>query len=870
MPSFRLLPNDAPARVPAIERRPAAAAPVTAAAALLLFATGLVLVVAEGVRAGEIGVVENFALADDREKALEDLVPGTEDFFYYRCLHLLATERFDAIEPLLADWVKGHGETPRVWEIRSRRALATSDADPKATIDYLVRHLGVSFGHERVVPGAEPQLPTALDPALVAPAAWSARARAHSPDTIDAWEDAALRRIAAGEEPAAPLDRIRRRQLLSRIQRPDIPGLVKLVADDLREQDSGGFGSLPVHRLLTLAQLRELLELEPRLRDDATMVTATLVRLQPTPDEDPRAPAVLRAYLERLEPFARGLGPVHNSLKALVLHHRLLLDRREGRVDKGVFLEYLALPRPQGYVSPKLLAADAARAFPCNLGQAYEGCLLPPIGDDEPLVRALVAGFLVDAADTREFEPFLEKGWLERLFAETKLLAGLGEPAKHAAVLGPAAYRALRDRVDIEILPSNPATFAPDAPVALEVAVKNVPELAVRIFEIDTLAHYRGTLAEVDTDIPLDGLEPTAETVLRSEDDALRRSVRRVELPQLARPGIYVVDFVGNGRSSRALVRKGRLRPLVVGTASGQRFTILDDAGRAVTGARLWIEGREYVAGDDGTVLVPPSTAPGRKPVVVTATLALPDGTSATISSLDSFDHEGEALQLVAGIHVDRESLRTRRTAEVVVRPSLVVNGRPASITAIEEPRLTIRSVDLDGVPAVREIAPFPLFEDRDSIHEFLVPQRLAEVTFTLSGRVKRLAAGGEKADVAASRGFAVNQIDRTDKVEDLFLARSADRWLLEVRGKSGEPRPSRPVVVTLKAREYRHPFSVSLKTDARGAIDLGPLDGIDTVSAQGPEGTAHSWNPAADRATLPQSSVRSTSTADSSPRAGS
>lgn len=819
---------------------------------LPILAAGLLLPAAA--RAGEIGFAETFALAEDREKALEELVPGTEDFFYYRCLHLLATERPAACDPLLADWVRAHGETPRVWEIRSRRALATYDADPKATIEYLVRRLGVGFGHERVVPGAEPQLPTALDPALIAPQAWTDRARAHSPDTIDAWEDGALRRIAAGAEPGAPLDRVRRRQLLSRLVRPDIPGLAKLVADDLREPDAGGFGSIGIHRLLTLEQLRELLELEPRLRDDATMVAATLARLQPTADEDPRDPAVLRAYLGRLEAYARGLGPVHNSLKALVLHQRLSLDRREGRFDKQAFLDYLALPRPQGYVSPKLLSTDAARAFPCNLGQAYEGCLLPPVGDDEPLVRAYLGRFLVDAADTKEFEPFLEKGWLDRLFAETKLLAGLGAPDKHAAILGPAAYRALRDRVDIEILPSNPHTFAPDAPVALEVAVKNVPELTVRIFEIDTLGHYRTTLAEVDTDIPLDGLEPTAETVLRSADDALRRTVRRVELPQLSRPGIYVVDFVGNGRSSRALVRKGRLRPLVVATASGQRFTILDDAGRKVRGARLWIEGREYAAGDDGTVVVPPSTAPGRRPLVVTAPIALADGTTAEISSLDTFDHEGETLALSAGIHVDRESLRTRRTAEVVVRPALLANGRPVSIAAIEEPRLTIRSVDLDGVPAVREIAPFPLFEDRESIHEFLVPQRLAEVTFVLSGKVKRLAAGGEKADLAASRTFTLNQIDRTDKVEDLFLVRSADRWLLEVRGKSGEPRPSRPVGVTLKARDVRHPFTVQLKTDVQGAIDLGPLEGIESVSAQGPEGTAHAWTLAPDRTTLPQS----------------
>ncbi|MFM8891392.1 MAG: hypothetical protein ACKOTB_07175, partial [Planctomycetia bacterium] len=835
-----------PLRIPGVVIRP------WSSGVARCFCLGVSLL-ASAASADEIRFVERFALADDREATLEELVPGTEDFFYYRCLHLLATERFAAVEPLLVDWVKAHGETPRVWEIRSRRALLTFDADPKATADYLVRRLGVSFGHERIVPGAEPQLPTALDQALVAAQAGAERAGAQAPGTLEAWEDAALRRIAAGNEPAAPLDRVRRRQLLSRLVRPDIPGLATLVAEDLREQDSGGFGSLPVHRLLTTKQLEELLALEPRLRDDAAFVTARLTRLGPSADEDPRELATMRAYLDRLEAYAGRLGPAHNSLKAIVRHHRLALDRREGRHDKQAFLEYLALPRPQRYVSPKLLSGEAARAFPCNLGIAYEGCLLPPVGDDEPLVRGLLAHFLVAAPDTKEFEPFLEKGWLDRVFAETKLLAGLGVAEKHAAVLGPAAYRAIRDRVDIELLPSNPATFAPDAAVSLELAVKNVPELLVRVFEIDALAHYRGSLAEIDTDIPLDGLTPTAESVLRSKDDPLRRTVRRVDLPQLERPGVYVVDFVGNGRSSRALIRKGRLRPLVVGPASGQRFTVLDDAGRKVAAPRLWLEGREYVAAEDGTILVPPSTAPGRKPIVVTAAVPVAGGGQATISSLDAFDHQGESYELSAGIHVDRESLRTRRTAEVVVRPSVFVNGRPVSVGVLEETRLTIRSVDLDGTPAVKEIAPFPLFEDRESVHELLVPQRLAEVTFILSGKVKRLAAGGEKQELSVSRSFAVNQIDRTEKIEDVFLVRSGERFLLEVRGRNGEPRPSRPVAVTLKAREFRGPFTVHLKTDADGGITLGPLDGIESVSAQGPEGVSRSWPLAADRATYPQ-----------------
>ena len=35
------------------------------------------------------------------------------------------------------------------------------------------------------------------------------------------------------------------------------------------------------------------------------------------------------------------------------------------------------------------------------------------------------------------------------------------------------------------------------------------------------------------------------------------------EFPQINKPGIYVIDFIGAGKSSRALIRKGQLRTLV-------------------------------------------------------------------------------------------------------------------------------------------------------------------------------------------------------------------------------------------------------------------------------------------------------------------
>ena len=65
------------------------------------FAAGVFLCVAAWqTQAAEIGYLEDFALAKDRTVPLQQLIPGTEDY-YYHCLHFQNTEQFDKVNGLL-------------------------------------------------------------------------------------------------------------------------------------------------------------------------------------------------------------------------------------------------------------------------------------------------------------------------------------------------------------------------------------------------------------------------------------------------------------------------------------------------------------------------------------------------------------------------------------------------------------------------------------------------------------------------------------------------------------------------------------------------------------------------------------------------
>ena len=93
-----------------------------------LFVAGIIVLLSTAGFADEIRYVEDFALATDRIKALQQLIPGTEDHYFYHCLHNQNTEQFDQVEQLLGAWIKRYGYTPRVREIQNRQALQQHDA----------------------------------------------------------------------------------------------------------------------------------------------------------------------------------------------------------------------------------------------------------------------------------------------------------------------------------------------------------------------------------------------------------------------------------------------------------------------------------------------------------------------------------------------------------------------------------------------------------------------------------------------------------------------------------------------------------------------------------------------------------------------
>ncbi|MFK7741767.1 MAG: hypothetical protein AB8H80_15720 [Planctomycetota bacterium] len=768
---------------------------------------------------------ERFALASDRGAVVADLIPGTPDYYYFQCRERLDARDFESVRRILPTWIKRHGRTSRVIEIENREALLSFGDNQERTFDFLRKRLAVQFNHERIVPGQTSDLPTRLDPTLLQQSALTKRALTRHRGTVDGFHDEAL----AGLCQSADLDEKQLHSLLGRLDRPDVPNLPALIVRDLSRRASRGFGQLKIHGLLRREHLDECLQLRAELLQDQRFVQAYLQRLQPDSDiawwhdTDERS-----AYLQRLSNFVDRLAPRFNSLKAHVLYHRLQHDLEMGVPNKGRFLAYIRLPRRSGYAAKSHIDRFTRRNEHVNLRTSYP-TLMDAIGDDVALLRTYLEHFFASEDSVDAYSLFLDKRWLQRVLAETKLLAGAGEGNSgemerwYSLLDDPAYLETLEQRVELRFPSSQKTQFGARDAVSLTIETKNVPALLVKVFAIDSYRYHVEKQKSVDASIDLDGIVANSEQTYSYNDAPMRRVSRTFDLPMLTEPGTYVVEFVGNGTSSRVVVHKGGLRMVETPTAAGHLLRVYDEQGKHVPEAIAWFGGQEYAGDDRGEILLPYSTSPGRKQVVLR---------HQSRSSMAPFQHRAESYRLHDSIYVDREALIAGNRAEMVIRPHLQLAGRTVALQLLSDPLLTITATDLDGVSTTQEVRDLTFGDDGSALHAFRVPNRLKQLDVQLKAKVEGMD-GKQVALTGSAHSFAFNGIDATSETGVPLLMRTRGGYAVELRGKSGEPLAGRVCQLKLWHRSYRETIQVSLQTDEQGRIALGPLADITLIQVQ-------------------------------------
>lgn len=782
----------------------------------------------------KIGFIERFALADDRADALKELIPGTEEYYFFHALHYQNSGQLEELSPVLDQWTKRFEHSSLRKEIENRQALLTYESDPQATLRYLKRELGLVFNHQRELQQTNPNLATSLDQSSIA---------------LEAIIKRSLRNERnLGEVSAAGIDWLMRhwsdvklsvpqkRELLGKLIRPDYSALVDALAEDFARKESRGFGEFNVHGMLLLKQLEALTKVRPELLNDQNFVLTMLGKLRPGADVDiGNDRLALEAYLDRAWEFVATLKPAFHSLKAHVLYRRLQRDQSRGEYNDERFLTYLQLPRPVANVNPKFRERIELWRHPVDLNfDARAATGFPPIQVDAELVRDYLLHLLAGQDASEVFAPYLTSDYLKATLAEANIVAGKGDAERWSSLLTPGAYQELKDRVDLDFDPTCKEHFNDGETVEIDLHVKNVENLIVKVYEINPFNYFQNFSQQINTDLNLDGLVANEGMSFDYNDSPFLRTRRSFKFPQLKTArGVWVIEFIGNGKSSRALVRRGNLQYVTRSSTAGHVLRILDHQRQPVSGAYAWLGGRRYEQDEDGEITIPFSRQPGRSQVI------LADGEGFAV--LENLSLQGEAYALESGFYIDREELLATHEAKVAVRPNFTLNGAAADVELLEDVVLTILSTDLDGVQSTASVPDFKLFAHKESTHALRIPERLATLQFQLTAKVKNLSKGIDES-LTAGDSVMINQFATTDAVADLFFAKVDGAYQVQVLGRTGEPQKNLAVNLNMRRDDFRTDVRTTLRTDDTGTIALGVLNGIYRVSATAPNGQDHRW----------------------------
>lgn len=151
--------------------------------------------------------------------------------------------------------------------------------------------------------------------------------------------------------------------------------------------------------------------------------------------------------------------------------------------------------------------------------------------------------------------------------------------------------------------------FTVDEEVSLEVIVKNVKILHVKVFEFNTETYYKKNLQPFNTGVNLDGLDASESNQYNYDVPGNIRHRETYNFPQLkGRVGLFIVELMGNGVSARAVIKKGSLSLVNRSTIAGHLAYVLDENKEVCASERtgVWFDSKYYPADKDtGRVFIP-------------------------------------------------------------------------------------------------------------------------------------------------------------------------------------------------------------------------------------------------------------------------
>ena len=593
------------------------------------------------------------------------------------------------------------------------------------------------------------------------------------------------------------------------------------------------------------------------------------------------------SYLNKLYEYAINKVTSSNSGQYtcrayIVWHYMYFMEEIYGRYDIEAIIEYLAIPKVSSYMRHdeggffKAIKTAVTGQPQANVGARFDFLTafngVPSWDrsqDTEFMKRFLLKLFQYPemwqtfinlksneirsstAKSNRKknakdvFKQWMDEKWLNRIEAEAMLYSGDTSKTNECVKLlsdsqGKYYVDSIKDSVIIEFDKSAPKQCKLSDDIKLSVHVKNVTEVLVKIFEINTRSYFRDKQRELETDLNLDGLNASEEWTIDTKELGLNSTFHKKKLdipwPKTLdkKRGIYFVDLIANGQHARAVIKIGTIKFFHRITEAGHVFQLLDEESKIIKDATIWMAGHSYHSkkkkdkdenknNENAEIFIPFSNSPryGQK-------IILQRNDDPNFNVLASFDHKSENYRFQCGLYVDREQLLEKKRAKIIVRSALFLNGNRVSVGLIENCKLSINIKTSLNVDVDKTFNNFELFDDKESTEEFTVPNECFTISLSLIGEVKNIT-NKNTINISKNQTFTINKIDKSRDLSQFHLIPcNNNKYIILLSGKNGEGLSNLDCTVTLYHRwlnQSQQLNTLYLTTNKKGRIYLPSLD---------------------------------------------
>jgi hypothetical protein len=537
-------------------------------------------------------------------------------------------------------------------------------------------------------------------------------------------------------------------------------------------------------------------------------------------------PEEYRELLLKMYNWAKTLpdSATHRSFQSQILREVLQLDLEHNQPNKDMFLAYLENPNNQlGTFNATYKKSLQNRTTYDSFWHTSHQLKINEWLDENKLVESYLNNFFKTMTNFGEFEKYFTPEFLKKQFYMAKIQNG--ENIENITkIFNETELTEMREAKKLKFVTWNKNRFTLGQEITLHLEIKNIQNFCVNIFEINTESYYRKNKSEIHERINLTGLIPSKSVEYNLTTAPIISQVMEFKDLFPSKRGVFIVEFIGGGLSSRALIRIGALSLIRQVLSKGLLFHMIDETKKVCSASTTDMIVADKVFKPDPElgygILIPYSKTELRETAILRH-----EG----YTELYTLNVPAEKVTFDMGLIFNEETLIAGTQISFLLMPKLYINGKAVSNVAIKKLRADITSTNDVGINNTSTIEDIKLDNSNDAVITYMVPLKTERIDIKVSGSFMS-SAQEKEIDIYNTKTITINRFRDKYIYYGTYISQSEGNYTLHYLGKNGEPYPNQKVSVTFTPIYINASKAITFETDAKGEVQLGNLSEVSHI----------------------------------------